>query len=81
MRFIDDWQEPVITLRDLKAEWVVMHQQEPYNFADTFKEHLLNLILATINYRNDMEIIDMTPAEVQRFINGLRRRIYGKVHH
>lgn len=67
MRIMDMNDGKTYTLPELKKEWNLFRSEEPWNHADNFKTELVEIILATVNGRNDMEIIDMTPAEVSRY--------------
>ena len=82
MYFLDldayDLNEPEakISIKQLKADWERGRIEDPENFYDpSFTSYLFEVIMATINGRNDLDLIGMTPDEVYRFIMRLRRRI------
>ena len=75
MRFVDLNDDSVITLSDLKKEWKTMHTEDPYNHAQDFKTELLEIMMATVNGRNDLEIVGPTPSGVSHIIENLRKRI------
>ena len=75
MKFIDLNDDRVYTVADLKREWEVLRTEDPENHAESFQIELLEILMATINGRNDLEIIGMTPQEVSNYIIRLRDRV------
>ena len=75
MKFIDLNDERVYNLQDLHRDWTQFRQEEPENHAESFQIELLEILMATINGRNDLEIIGMTPREVSNYIIRLRDRV------
>lgn len=82
MYFLDldarDWNAPEakIGLKELKADWERGRIEDPENFYDpSFTSYLHDVIMATINGRNDLHLVGMTPDEVYRMVMKLRRRI------
>ena len=61
------------SLPDLKREYIIFKSEDTYNHAETFKTELFEILMATINGRNDMDIIGMTPPEITRFILKLKK--------
>ena len=74
MKFIDLNDERVYTIADLKKDWEALRAEDPENHAGSFQIELLEILMATINGRNDLEIIGMTPQEVTNYIIRLRDR-------
>ena len=74
MKFIDLNDDRVYTVADLKKEWEALREEDPENHAERFQIELLEILMATINGRNDLEIIGMTPQEVSNYIIRLRER-------
>ena len=74
MKFIDLNDDHVYTVADLKREWEALRAEEPENHAESFQIELLEILMATINGRNDLEIIGMTPQEVTNYIIRLREK-------
>ena len=74
MKFIDLNDDRVYTVADLKKEWEALREEDPENHAESFQIELLEILMATINGRNDLEIIGMTPREVSNYIIRLRER-------
>ena len=66
--------EHVYNLQDLHRDWAQFRQEEPENHAESFQMEMLEILMATINGRNDLEIIGMTPREVSNYIIRLRER-------
>ena len=60
MRFYDKNNDSVVTLEQLKREF--LENSDEFD-GITFPEHLCNVIEATIYERNDCELIDMTARE------------------
>ena len=82
MYFLDlearDWNAPEakIGLKELKADWERGRIEDPENFYDPFFGwYLLEVIMATINGRNDLELVGMTPDEVYRMVMRLRKKV------
>ena len=75
MKFIDLNDERIYNLQDLHRDWAQFRQEEPENHAESFQIELLEILMATINGRNDLEIIGMTPQEVSNYIIRLRDRV------
>ncbi len=75
MRFIDLNDGHIYTLCDLKNEWKIFQAEEPQNHAARFQIEMLEILMATINGRNDLRIIGMTPSETNRMILRLRAQL------
>ena len=75
MQFIDLNDDRVYSLQDLHRDWAQFRQEEPENHAESFQMEMLEILMATINGRNDLEIIGMTPQEVTNYIIRLRDRV------
>ena len=75
MKFIDLNDDRVYTVADLKKDWEALRTEDPENHAESFQIELLEILMATINGRNDLEIIGMTPQEVSNYIIRLRDRV------
>lgn len=76
MKFYDMLSETVITLEDLRDDYETLRNEDPESHAERFEIELFEILMATVNGRNDLEIIDMTPQEVTLFINWLREKIW-----
>lgn len=72
MSFVDTYNGERMSLRSLAIEYDALKYEDPWNHAKDFKTELLNIITATINGRNDLEIIGMTCSEVGRYVQRLR---------
>ena len=75
MKFIDLNDDRGYTVADLKRDWEALRAEDPENHGESFQIELLEILMATINGRNDLEIIGMTPQEVSNYIIRLRDRI------
>ena len=75
MQFIDLNDERVYTLTDLKHDWAQLRSEDPDNHAESFRIEFFEILMATINGRNDLEIIGLTPREVSNYIIGLRAQL------
>jgi hypothetical protein len=75
MKFIDLNDDRVYTVADLKNDWEALRAEDQENQAEGFQIELLEILMATINGRNDLEIIGMTPQEVTNYIFRLRDRV------
>ena len=75
MKLIDLNDGNIYTVADLKREWETFRQEEPENHAERFQIELLEILMATINGRNDLEIIGQPPQETSRLIIRLRTQL------
>ena len=75
MRFRDLETGAELPLTYIAAEYHAMRRIEPENHADTLAGEVLNLMMATISGRNDLEIVGMKPREIGQMIYKLARRI------
>ena len=75
MRFIDLNDDRVYTLRDLHTDWAQFRQEDPDNHAASFRIELFEIQMATINGRNDLDIIGLTPRETSNIILRLRAQL------
>ena len=72
MKLIDLNDDSVYTITDLKKGWQVLRAQEPENHAPDFMTEVFEILMATINGRNDLDIIGLTPRETSHLIFRLR---------
>ena len=75
MRFIDLNDDRVYTLSDLHRDWAQFRQEDPDNHAASFRIELFEILMATVNGRNDLDIIGMTPRETSNLILRLRAQL------
>ncbi len=75
MRFIDLNDDHIYTFADLKKDWQEFRAEDPENNAPDFKTELFEILMATINGRNDLDIIGLTPRETSRIITRLRTQL------
>ena len=75
MKFIDLNDDRVYTLQDLHRDWAQFREEYPENHAPDFKTELFEILMATINGRNDLEITGLTPWETSNLILRLRAQL------
>ena len=75
MNFISPYDGYTYSLYDMWEEWKEFRADDPYNHADSFKVELFEILMATINGRNDLEIIGMTPREISNYTLRLRNNL------
>ena len=75
MRFIDLNDGHIYTLADLKKDWQEFRAEDPENHAPDFKTELFEILMATINGRNDLEILGMTHREISSLTLRLRAQL------
>lgn len=63
------------TLPELWKEWKQFRSEEPWNHADTFRTELYEILMATINGRNDCQVDGLTTRELCNYILSIRSRI------
>ena len=72
MKFIDLNDDRVYTPADLKRDWTQFRMEDPDNHAASFQIELFEILMATINERNDLDILGLTHREVSNLILRLR---------
>ena len=75
MKFIDLSDDRVYTLSEIRKDWEALREEDPDNYPSDFKTGLFEILMATVNGRNDIEIVGPTPREVNRLILKLRARL------
>ena len=76
MKFIDLNDDREYTVADLKYDWAQFREEDPDNHADSFRIEFFEILMATINGRNDLEIIGLTPRETSNYIIKLSSEIW-----
>jgi len=66
MRFIDldSYDGKEWTLRDIYDDWKTNSADDPDNYGDHFLPYMCNVIMDTINGRNDLDIVGLTHKEI-----------------
>ena len=75
MRFLNLYDDTILTLVDVWRDWKEFKEEDPINHADNFKRELFDIIDATLRGRNDFDIIGMTGPEVLRFYTKLMQEV------
>ena len=75
MRFIDLNDDREYTVADLKRDWTQFRMEDPDNHTASFQIELFEILMATINGRNDLEIAGMTPREISNITLRLRAQL------
>ena len=75
MKFIDLNDDRVYTLSDLHTDWQAFRAEDPENHAESFRIEFFEILMATINGRNDLEITGLTPREISNYIISLRAQL------
>jgi len=75
MKLIDLNDDRVYTPADLKRDWAQFRDEDPDNHAASFRIEFFEILMATINGRNDLEITGLTPREISNIIIRLRAQL------
>ncbi len=75
MRFIDLNDQSVTTLSEIRRDWLESREQDPENTATDFRTEIFEILMATVNGRNDLEIANLTHRETDRLIQRLRAQL------
>ena len=75
MTFIDTYSNEKISLLQLWEEWQQFRFEDPLNHAESFKTELFEILMASVNGRNDMDVIGLTNTELSDFMITLRKEI------
>lgn len=67
-----------ISLPELRRDWQTFRTDDPFNHADDFTTELYEILMATVNGRNDCDIVGLTPTETSNYILALRDKIEGR---
>lgn len=71
MYFVDILIDKKLTLSDLKNDYEEAREEYPESYPDDFRTQLREIILATINGRNELIIVGPTPKETEQFVKRL----------
>ena len=75
MRFIDLCDDRKYMIADLKRDWAQFREEDPMNHVISFRIEFFEILMATINGRNDLEITGLTPRETSNIIIRLRAQL------
>ena len=75
VKFKDMNDNSLRTLSEIRRDWLTLRDEDPENTAPDFRTEVFEILMATINGRNDLEIIGPTPREVNRIILRLRTQL------
>lgn len=75
MKFIDTYSEETYSMTDMHRMWKEFKVEDHENHADSFLDEMAEIMMATINGRNDLEIVGMTASEISRITVKLLRRM------
>ena len=79
MKFMDLNDRRTYTLSEIRKEWELLRNLEPENHAQDFRTELFEILMATVNGRNDLEVIGLTHRETDRLISRLRTQLLNQV--
>ena len=68
MKLVDMITDRATTMPELYAMYMDFRATDPGNHAETFRTELYNILMDTVNGRNDFRIDYLTPAEICNFI-------------
>ena len=75
MKFKDLNDDSVCTLSEIRRDWLTLREEDPENTAPDFRTEVFEILMATVNGRNDLEIIGLTHRETDRLIRRLRAQL------
>ena len=75
MKFIDLSDDRVYTLSEIRKDWEALREEDPDNYPSDFKTEIFEILMATVNGRNDLEIAGLTHRETDRLIQRLRAQL------
>lgn len=76
LKEIDTGRE--LTLPELRREWQEFRAEDPDNHAVDFMTELYDILMATVNGRNDCDIVGLTPSETSDYIITIRKAMKGR---
>ena len=75
MRFRDTLTDDIYTLQPLHRDWARFRTECPGEYPPSFQIELLGILFACVKGRNNLEVIGMTPKEVDHFIIRLQKKL------
>ena len=75
MQFKDLNDDRLYTLSEIRRDWADARAADPENTAPDFKTEIFEILMATVNGRNDLEIVGLTHREADRLIQRLRAQL------
>lgn len=75
MKLYDMNTEREYNLPELFTEWKAFRKEDPWNHAESFSAEWFEILMATINGRNDCEILGPTATELDRYIRRIRKEV------
>ena len=75
MVFRDQYNGEIYTLAGIKRDWESYREEDPENHCETFVAEMFEILMATVNGRNELEIIGLTSDETGRLIDKLREKV------
>ena len=75
MQFKDLNDSRVYTLSEIRRDWLESRTADPENTAPDFKTEIFEILMATVNGRNDLEIVGLTHRETDRLIQRLHAQL------
>ena len=75
MKLIDLNDDRVYTPADMKRDWTQFREEDPVKHAASFRIEFFEILMATINGRNDLEITGLTSREISNIIIRLRAQL------
>lgn len=78
MKLYDIEAEKSYTLPELFEEWKAFRQEDPANHAESFTAEWFEILMATVNGRNDCDVIGPTATELDRYIRRIRKEVEKK---
>lgn len=76
LKEIDTGRE--LTLPELHRDWQEFRTEDPDNHADNFMTELFEILMATVNGRNDFDVVGLTPSETSNYIITIRKAMKGR---
>ena len=75
MKLYDMNTDTEYSLPALYREWKSLRKEDPVNHSDNFRSELFGILMATVNGRNDCEIIGYTGKEISSIIIRIRESL------
>ena len=68
MKLVDMITDRATTMPELYAMYMDFRATDPGNHAETFRTELYNILMDTVNGRNDFRVDYLTPAEAEKIV-------------
>jgi hypothetical protein len=79
MTLLDAYDGRSYSMLNLFNDWKSFRAEDPVNHSARFPVEFFEILMASVNGRNDLDVVGLTPAETSRYILRLRSHLKGDI--